>query len=102
MKKFFIGLALCLATTAQAAVEKSGYVKSVRIWGAIAKATVCASETSCTAFWISLDESRSQAVLSMWLTAKMAENRVYIQGFDPDKSEHPYSNASRFYGMNLN
>ena len=62
----------------------------------------CSGDNACTSFWIGLSDDRGQAVLSMWLAAKMAGNRVYVQGYDPDKPEHPYSNASKFYGMNLN
>ncbi|WP_054113231.1 hypothetical protein [Marinagarivorans algicola] len=98
----FFGVALLLlSANTFATVEKTGSVKSVQLWGAIAKAKICSGENACTSFWVSLGDIKGQAVLSMWLAAKMAGNRVYIQGYDPDKPERPYSNASKFYGMNL-
>ena len=103
MKKIFTMTLMLIAANSYSAVEKSGQIKKVSIWGGIAKATVCGSNSSsCASFWVSLSDSKGQAVLSMWLTARLSQNSVYVQGYDPDKPEHPYSNASRFYGMHLN
>jgi len=102
MKKLMGCLILFWSLGASAAVERSGDVKSVQIWGSIAKAKICASENACTYFWVDLGDSKGQAVLSMWLAAKLSSTRIYVQGYDPEKPEHPYSNASKIYGMNLN
>jgi len=92
---------LFISSSAYSAVENTGNITAVKIWGGIAKATVCNSGNSCREYWVSLADTKGNSVLSMWLTAKVAESRVYIQGYNPDKPEHPYNNASKFYGMNL-
>lgn len=92
---------LFLSMSAFAVVEKSGTLKVVQIWGSIAKTSVCSSESSCVAYWVSLNDSKGQAVYSTWLAAKLSQSKIYIQGYDPDNDSHPYSGASKFYGMTL-
>lgn len=101
MKLAFLLVVFLVAPLCSAAVEHTGQVKTVKIWGSIAKATVCNSEDECVEYWVSLGDEKAQSVLSLWLAAKLSSSQVYIQGYEPDKAEHPYSNASRFYGMNL-
>lgn len=103
MKKIILALTLLLVSMpCFATVNKSGKIKTVQIWGPIAKAVVCSGENQCTTFWVALNDSKSSAVLSTWLAAKMANSNVYVQGHDPDNNTYPYSGASKFYGMNVN
>lgn len=100
--KLLIILSTLISANCFSAVEKSGKVKNVQIWGGIVKTAVCSSDNSCTSYWVSLSDSNGQSVLSMWLAAKMAERTIYIQGYDPTNPDHPYDNASKFYGMTMN
>ena len=100
MKKLLVSL-LLVATPAFAAVDMSGSISTVKIWGNIAKAKVCNSNNTCKEYWVSLSDAKGNSVLSMWLTAKVTKSPVYIQGYPADKPEHPYNNASRFYGMDI-
>lgn len=83
------------------AVDKTGVVTNVQIWGGIAKAAVCSSNNTCVTYWVSLSDTKGNSVLSMWLTAKISQSPVYIQGYEPDDGNHPYSGASKFYGMTV-
>ena len=101
MRKIFVLILMLFTANACAVVEKTGQVRAVSIWGGIAKASVCDTNNACKIFWVSVADSHSQAVLSMWLTARVSQEQVYFQGYDPDKPEFPYSNASKFYAMNF-
>ncbi len=100
--KFILGIIIViLSHQALAITEKSGKVSNMQMWGNVAKATICAGENSCQTFWLDITAANAQATLSMLLAAKMADGEVYIQGYDDRNPAHPYSNASKFYGMTL-
>jgi hypothetical protein len=101
LKKLLILILLIISIPAFSAVEKTGVVSNVQIWGGIAKAAVCSSNNTCVTYWVSLSDTKGNSGLSMWLTAKVSQSPVYIQGYAPDNDSHPYSGASKFYGMTV-
>ncbi len=101
MKIVVFILAMFLSFSAYSAVDKTGTVVNVQLWGGVAKTTLCSGENSCTSFWVSIADAKGQSVLSMWLAAKLSGNKVYIQGYEPSNENHPYNGASKFYGMTL-
>ncbi|WP_045826810.1 hypothetical protein [Teredinibacter turnerae] len=98
--KYVLGLLLAITSIqAMGATEKSGKVSNLQMWGNVAKAAICSGENSCQNFWLDITAENGQATFSMLLAAKMAGNEVYVQGYDDRNPDHPYYNASKFYGM---
>lgn len=98
--RLFVLLALIFfAASTHVTVEFTGMVNRVDIWGSVAKVRLCNSQDRCENYWIHLSNSNAQAVLSVWLTAKVSGAALSIQGYNDRPEKHPYSGASRFYGM---
>ena len=100
--KYALGILLiAFSLQSLAATEKSGKVSNVQMWGNVAKAAICSDENSCQNFWLDITAANGPATFSMLLAAKMAGSEVYLQGYDDRNPDHPYYNASKFYGMTV-